>query len=141
MIYQMSLISKLFSSSTNVQGESALKFKNKNEIFSRDNSSSANSKFSGKLTFFNIHVSIRGWEMSILWKIFSYGLNGRFLVLRLFCHFNPLKPGVAFLYPLKTSENQRVRLSSLLLSTAQTGFSHPLSCKIGSIKTCARIFV
>ena len=79
--------------------------------------------------------------MSILQKNFSYGLNGRFLVLRLFCHFNPLKSGVAFLYPLKTSENQRVRLSSLLLSTAQTGFSHPLSCKIGSIKTCARIFV
>ena len=37
----MSLVSKLFSSSTNVQGEcnvqSPLKFKNKNEIFPRNN--------------------------------------------------------------------------------------------------------
>ena len=56
----MSLISKLFSSSTNVQGESPLKFRNKNEIFPRDNSFSARSKFSGKLIFLHVHVPIVG---------------------------------------------------------------------------------
>ena len=101
----MSWISKLFISSTNVQGESPMKFRNKNEMFSRDNSFSANSKFSGKLTFLHIHVSIRGREMSILRKNFAYGLNGRFPIFRLFCQFNPLLLGIAFPYPLKTSEN------------------------------------
>ena len=60
----MSLISKLFSSSTNVQGEcnvqSPLKFKNKNEIFPRDNLFSINSKCSGKLTFLHVHAPIWG---------------------------------------------------------------------------------
>ena len=56
----MSLISKLFSSSTNVQGESPLKFRHKNEIFPRDNPFSANSKFSRKPTFLHVHVPIMG---------------------------------------------------------------------------------